>query len=61
MKMRHTVELKSGDRVMYEFKTKESSNKALKNARQLHKAFNTIKCVWVEPVKHPEQRKRIDF
>lgn len=61
MKMKHTVRLKSGSEVVYEFQTKAASQQALKNAKTLHKAFNTITCVFVEPVNHPEKRERIDF
>ena len=61
MKMKHTVRLKSGSEVVYEFQTKAVSKQALENARTLHKAFNTITYVFVEPVNHPEKRERIDF
>ena len=54
MKMKHTVRLKSGSEAVYEFQTKAASKQALENARTLHKAFNTIVCVFVEPVNHPE-------
>ena len=56
-----TVRLKSGSEAVYEFQTKAASKQALENARTLHKAFNTITCVFVEPVNHLEKRERIDF
>ena len=58
MKMKHTVRLKSGSEAMYEFQTKAASKQALENARTLHKAFNTIVCVFVEPVNHPEKKRK---
>ena len=61
MRMKHTVKLKSGCQKVYEFRTTADSNKALKNAIILHNAFNTIKCIWIEPINYPENRKRIDF
>lgn len=61
MRMKHTLKLKSGDQEVYEFKSKVESDIALKNAVVLHKAFNAIKCIWVEPISHPERRVRIDF
>lgn len=61
MKMKHTVKLKSGELEVYVFRTKTESDKAIENAVQLHKTFGTIKCIWVEPVNHPEHRERIDF
>lgn len=57
MKMKHTVRLKSGSEVVYEFQTKAVSKQALENAKTLHKAFNTIVCVFVEPVNYPEKEK----
>lgn len=61
MRMKHTVEFKSGDTQVYEFKTRAESDKALTNARHLHKAFNTIKCIWVAPIKYLWRKERIDF
>ena len=61
MRMKHTVKLKSGDQVVYEFNTKAESDKALRNAAVLQKSFGNIQCVWVEPIGHPEKRERIDF
>ena len=58
MKMKHTVRLKSGSEAMYEFQTKPASKQALLKARTLHKAFNTIVCVFVEPVNHPEKKRK---
>ena len=61
MKMKHTVKMKSGQQEVYEFKTKAESDRALTNAIALNKTFNSIRCIWIEPVNNPWQRKRIDF
>lgn len=61
MKMKHTVKMKSGRQEIYEFKSKAESVKALENAIHLNKTFNSIKCIWIEPINKPWQRKRIDF
>jgi hypothetical protein len=61
MKMKHIVKLTSGELEVYVFRTKEESDKAIVNAVQLHKTFGAIKCIWVEPMNHPEKRQRIDF
>ena len=61
MKMKHTVQMKSGRQEIYEFKSKTESAKALENAVHLNKTFNSIKCIWIEPTNKPWQRKRIDF
>lgn len=61
MRMKHTVKLKSGNKEVYEFRTISESDKALMNARQLNKTFDTIKCVWIEPINQPWKRQRIDF
>ena len=59
--MKHTVEMKSGRQAVYEFESKAKSNQALKNAIHLNKTFNAIKCIWVEPINHPEEKTKIDF
>ena len=61
MKMKHTVKFNTGTQKIYEFKTKAESNKVLENAVILNKAFNTIRCIWIEPINQPWKRKRIDF
>lgn len=61
MRMKHTVKFNSGDQVVFEFKTKAESDRALKNAMLLNRSFGTIKCIWIEPINHPRKRKRIDF
>lgn len=61
MKMKHTVKLRSGDKEVYEFRTKAESDKAFENAILLNKSFGTIKCIWIEPINQPWKRKRIDF
>ena len=61
MRMKHTVKFNSGSQEVYEFKTKLESDKALKNAIMLNKSFDTIKCIWIEPINQPWKRERIDF
>ena len=61
MKIKHVVKFNSGNREVYEFKTKAESDKALKNAVVLNKTFSTIKCIWIEPINQPWKRERIDF
>lgn len=61
MRMKHTVEFKSGDQQVYEFKTRAESDKACMNARHLNKTLNTIKCIWIEPVNFPWRKEKIDF
>lgn len=61
MKMKHVVKFNSGNQEVYEFKTKAESDKTLKNAVVLNKAFNTIKYIWIEPINQPWKRERIDF
>ena len=61
MKMKHTVKLESGEKVVYYFKNMNESDKAIKNAKILNKTLNTIKCIWIEPINNPTKRVRIDF
>lgn len=61
MKMKHTVKLRSGDKEVYEFRTKAESDKTFENAILLNKSFGTIKRIWIEPINQPWKRKRIDF
>lgn len=61
MKMKHTIKLKSGEQHVVYFKSKSYSNEAFINALTINRTFNTIRCIWIEPVAHPEQRIRIDF
>ena len=61
MKMRHIVKLRNGANEIYDFNTKTESHKALVNAITLNKTFNTIKCIWIQPVNQPWKRERIDL
>jgi ribosomal protein S6 len=61
MKMRHIVKLHNGTYETYDFHTKAESDKALTNAFSINKTFNTIKCIWVEPINKPWKRQRIDL
>ena len=61
MKIKHTVRFNSGSQEVYEFKTKAESYKAIENAIALNKTFNTIKCIWIEPINQQWKRERIDF
>ena len=61
MKMKHTVKFRSGSKEVFEFKTIAESDKALRNAVMLNRTFNTIKCIWIEPINQPWKRERIDF
>ena len=61
MRMKHTVKLRSGTQHSYYFRTKAESDKAFINSLHLNAAFNIIKCIWIEPIIHPEKRERIDF
>lgn len=61
MKMRHIVKLRNGTNEIFDFHTKVESHKALVNAITLNKTFNTIKCIWVQPVNQPWKRERIDL
>lgn len=61
MKMKHIVKLRSGANEVYHFHTKAESTKALQNAVVLNKTFDTIKCIWIEPINKPWKTKRIDL
>lgn len=61
MKMRHIVKLRNGANEIYDFNTKTESNKAVLNAITLNKTFNTIKCIWIQPINQPWKRERIDL
>lgn len=61
MRMKHTVKLRSGKKHTFEFRSQKESDKAFMNCLLINKTFNTIKCIWIEPIIHPEKRIRIDF
>ena len=61
MKFKHTVKFISGNKEEFVFNTKAESDKRLVNAIQLNKTFNTIRCIWIEPLNKPEQRVRLDL
>lgn len=61
MRMQHIVKFQSGDKVVYKFRTKSESDKALKNAMLLNKSFGTIDHIRIVPVNYPEREIFIGF
>ena len=61
MKMKHTVELISGNTENYVFPTKRKSDKALKNAFALNNQFHTIRCIWIEPLINLKKEKELIY
>lgn len=61
MKLQHTVTLNSGKQEVYKFNSKSESNKALANAFNLAKTFNTISNILIEPINNPKNWEKITF